>query len=137
MSSFREIELYSEQSLVIITAEEGPPQSEPDIVRAVAVDHTRISISWEPGLLKNGPILFYVLQIKEADRETHFTIKVYHHYSMLYSLLHFCSSLTLSFLSCLTLFLLLLFMSVLCLPFLIYFCSIFSSVRANILIGDA
>ncbi|XP_055298116.1 proto-oncogene tyrosine-protein kinase ROS isoform X4 [Sitodiplosis mosellana] len=31
LSSFREIELYSEQSLVIITAEEGPPQSEPDI----------------------------------------------------------------------------------------------------------
>lgn len=76
LSSFREIELYSEQSLVIITAEEGPPQSEPEIVRAVAVDHTRISISWEPGLLKNGPILFYVLQIKESQRDTYFTIKV-------------------------------------------------------------
>lgn len=78
LSSFREIELYSEQSLVIITAEEGPPQSQPDIVRAVAVDHTRVSISWEPGLLKNGPILFYVLQIKEADRDTYFAVKVYH-----------------------------------------------------------
>lgn len=76
LSSFREIELYSEQSLVIITAEEGPPQSEPDIVRAVAVDHTRISISWEPGLLKNGPILFYVLQINESKRDTYFAIKV-------------------------------------------------------------
>ncbi|XP_031627487.1 proto-oncogene tyrosine-protein kinase ROS-like isoform X2 [Contarinia nasturtii] len=75
LSSFREIELYSEQSLVIITAEEGPPQSEPDIVRAVAVDHTRISIAWEPGLLKNGPILFYVLQIKESHRDTYFAIK--------------------------------------------------------------
>lgn len=69
LSSFREIELYSEQSLVIITAEEGPPQSEPDIVRAVAVDHTRISISWEPGLLKNGPILVYPLQIKGTNSE--------------------------------------------------------------------
>lgn len=78
LSSFREIELYSEQSLVIITAEEGPPQSQPDIVRAVTVDHTRVSISWEPGLLKNGPILFYVLQIKEADRDTYFAVKVYH-----------------------------------------------------------
>lgn len=76
LSSFREIELYSEQSLVMITAEEGPPQSKPDIVRAVAVDHTRISISWEPGLLKNGPILFYVLKIKESDRDSNFTIKV-------------------------------------------------------------
>lgn len=72
LSSFREIELYSEQSLVIITAEEGPPQSEPDIVRAVAVDHTRISISWEPGLLKNGPILFYPLQIKGTNSEEKF-----------------------------------------------------------------
>lgn len=72
LSSFREIELYSEQSLVIITSEEGPPQSEPDIVRAVAVDHTRISISWEPGLLKNGPILFYALQIKGTNSEESF-----------------------------------------------------------------
>lgn len=70
LSTFREIELYSEQSLVIITAEEGPPQSEPNIVRAVAVDHTRISVSWEPGLLKNGPILFYVLEIKESKSNT-------------------------------------------------------------------
>lgn len=75
LSSFREIELYSEQSLVIITAEDGPPQSKP-IVRAVAVDHTRISISWEPGLLKNGPILFYVLQIKESDTDEPYAVKV-------------------------------------------------------------
>lgn len=76
LSSFREIELYSEQSLVIITAEEGTPQSEPSIVRAVAVDHTRISISWEPGLLKNGPILFYVLQIKEIKQDGYSAYKV-------------------------------------------------------------
>lgn len=76
LSVFREIELYSEQSLVIITAEEGPPQSEPSIVRAVAVDHARISISWEQGRLKNGPILFYVLQIKESDQEGYFAYKV-------------------------------------------------------------
>lgn len=62
---------------MIITAEEGAPQSEPDIVRAVAVDHTRISISWEPGLLKNGPILFYVLQVKESnDDEYQYKVQI-------------------------------------------------------------
>lgn len=61
---------------MIITAEEGSPQSEPSIVRAVAVDHTRISISWEPGLLKNGPILFYVLEIKDTDHAGYIAYKV-------------------------------------------------------------
>lgn len=76
LSAFREIELYSEQSLVIITGEQGSPQSEPTIVRAVAVDHTRISVSWEAGLLKNGPILFYVLEIKDTDNAGYIAYKV-------------------------------------------------------------
>lgn len=80
LSAFREIELYSEQSLVIITAEGGPPASEPAIVRAVAVDHARISISWEQGRLKNGPILFYVLTIKESNQNGYFTYKVHNEF---------------------------------------------------------
>lgn len=39
--------------------------SKPAIVRAVAIDHTRISVSWEPGPFPNGPLLSYVLQIKD------------------------------------------------------------------------
>ncbi|XP_055536181.1 proto-oncogene tyrosine-protein kinase ROS isoform X2 [Wyeomyia smithii] len=59
--------LISEQSVIILTSAQGPPKSEPKIVRAVAVDYSRISISWEPGPFPNGPILSYVLQIKDID----------------------------------------------------------------------
>ncbi|XP_058444154.1 protein sevenless isoform X2 [Malaya genurostris] len=59
--------LISEQSVIILTLAQGPPISEPKIVRAVAVDHSRISISWEPGPFPNGPVLSYVLQIKDLD----------------------------------------------------------------------
>lgn len=62
---------------MIITAEGGPPQSEPTIMRAVVVDHTRISISWEQGRLKNGPILFYVLRVKESNQDGFETVKVH------------------------------------------------------------
>ncbi|XP_053678090.1 proto-oncogene tyrosine-protein kinase ROS [Anopheles nili] len=57
--------LTSEQSVIISTLPSGVPTSEPTIVRAVAVDHSRISISWEPGPFPNGPVLSYVLQIKD------------------------------------------------------------------------
>ncbi|KFB37897.1 AGAP000015-PA-like protein [Anopheles sinensis] len=57
--------LTSEQSVIISTLPSGVPTSRPRIVRAVAVDHSRISISWEPGPFPNGPVLSYVLQIKE------------------------------------------------------------------------
>lgn len=49
LSSNHEKELFSEQSVIISTLPMGKPMSEPAIVRAVAIDHTRISISWEPG----------------------------------------------------------------------------------------
>lgn len=65
LSPNHEKELFSEQSVIISTLPEGTPLSEPAIVRAVAVDHTRISVSWEPGPFPNGPILSYVLQIKD------------------------------------------------------------------------
>ncbi|XP_035788952.1 protein sevenless-like isoform X2 [Anopheles albimanus] len=57
--------LASEQSVIISTLPAGVPTSKPTIVRAVAVDHSRISISWEPGPFPNGPVLSYVLQIKD------------------------------------------------------------------------
>ncbi|XP_050100949.1 protein sevenless isoform X2 [Anopheles aquasalis] len=57
--------LASEQSVIISTLPAGVPSSKPTIVRAVAVDHSRISISWEPGPFPNGPVLSYVLQIKD------------------------------------------------------------------------
>ncbi|XP_055602255.1 proto-oncogene tyrosine-protein kinase ROS isoform X2 [Uranotaenia lowii] len=67
LSSQHEEMLISEQSVIILTLPMGSPMSEPKIVRAVAVDHSRISISWEPGPFPNGPVLSYVLQIKDTD----------------------------------------------------------------------
>lgn len=75
-STNRETDIYSEPSLVIITSAQGAPLSEPIIVRAVAVDHTRISLSWESGLFPNGPILFYVLQITESNCNGYLALKV-------------------------------------------------------------
>ncbi|XP_025828950.1 proto-oncogene tyrosine-protein kinase ROS isoform X3 [Agrilus planipennis] len=57
--------IVSEQSVVISTLSAGVPTSAPVIVRAVTVDCTRISVSWEPGPFPNGPILSYVLRITE------------------------------------------------------------------------
>ncbi|XP_037919299.1 protein sevenless isoform X2 [Hermetia illucens] len=59
--------LISEQSVIITTLPQGPPKSKPLIVRAVAVDHTTISVSWEPGPFPNGPILSYSLRIKDLS----------------------------------------------------------------------
>lgn len=76
LSPNHEKELFSEQSVIISTLPMGVPFSEPAIVRAVAVDHTRISISWEPGPFPNGPILSYVLQIKDLTPDGYFGLKV-------------------------------------------------------------
>ncbi|XP_039452249.1 proto-oncogene tyrosine-protein kinase ROS isoform X4 [Culex pipiens pallens] len=67
--------LISEQSVIILTLAHGPPMSEPKIVRAVAVDYSRISISWEPGPFPNGPVLSYVLQIKDIDPSGYSALK--------------------------------------------------------------
>lgn len=77
LSSNTEMELFSEQSLIISTLAQGTPLSKPVIVRAVAVDHSRISISWGPGPFPNGPIIFYVLQIKDTKRDGYLALKVY------------------------------------------------------------
>jgi hypothetical protein len=57
--------IVSEPSVVISTLPSGVPSSAPTIVRATAVDSSRISVSWEPGPFPNGPVLSYVLQINE------------------------------------------------------------------------
>lgn len=69
--------IVSEQSVIISTTSAGVPLSKPAIVRAVAVDHTRISVSWEPGPFPNGPILSYVLQIKELAQNGYSALKVF------------------------------------------------------------
>lgn len=76
LSSNSEVELFSEQSLIISTLAKGSPLSKPIIVRAVAVDHTRISISWGPGPFPNGPILIYVLQIRDTNKDGYLALKV-------------------------------------------------------------
>jgi proto-oncogene tyrosine-protein kinase ROS len=57
--------IVSEPSVVISTLPDGVPASAPTIVRATAIDASRISVSWEPGPFPNGPVLSYVLQINE------------------------------------------------------------------------
>lgn len=68
--------LFSDQSIVINTLPQGPPQ-EPPIVRAIPVDHTRISVSWEPGANPNGPILSYKLQITDMAPDGYTALKVF------------------------------------------------------------
>ena len=67
--------IVSEPSVVISTLPSGVPSSAPTIVRATAVDSSRISVSWEPGPFPNGPVLSYVLQINEIP-EGHPALKV-------------------------------------------------------------
>lgn len=76
LSTDSELALFSEQSLIISTLAQGPPVSKPVIVRAIAVDHTRISISWGSGPFPNGPIVFYVLQIKDTNHDGYLALKV-------------------------------------------------------------
>lgn len=76
LSTENKLELLSNESLIIQTLSAGPPISTPVIIRAVAVDHTRISISWVSGPFSNGPIVFYVLQIKDVHRDGYLAVKV-------------------------------------------------------------
>lgn len=66
----------SEESVIISTLADGVPISKPIIKRCVAVDQTRISVSWQPGPFPNGPILSYVLQIKDLNPVGYSAIKV-------------------------------------------------------------
>jgi len=56
---------FSEPSVVIGTKAEGLPESAPQMVRAVAVDASHVSVSWLPGAFPRGPVLSYVLYLNE------------------------------------------------------------------------
>ncbi|XP_072155472.1 proto-oncogene tyrosine-protein kinase ROS isoform X1 [Bemisia tabaci] len=55
----------SAPSLVIGTMAAGVPSSPPIIVSAIANDATNISVSWQPGLFPNAPLLSYALEINQ------------------------------------------------------------------------
>ncbi|KAK5650142.1 hypothetical protein RI129_001171 [Pyrocoelia pectoralis] len=59
--------IVSAPSVVISTLPAGVPTSPPIIVRAVPIDSTHISISWEPGPFPHGPLLSYVLHITDSN----------------------------------------------------------------------
>lgn len=65
LASDREI-LTSEESSTVTTLPHGLPSSSPLNLQAVALDVNRISISWDPPLFPNGPLISYSLTIKEA-----------------------------------------------------------------------
>lgn len=75
--NYNDILIISQQSVIISTLPRGIPSSEPVIVRVVAVDHNRISVSWEAGPFPNGPILSYVLQIRDLAPFGYSAIKVF------------------------------------------------------------
>jgi hypothetical protein len=60
--------IVSEPSVVISTLPSGVPSTAPTILRATAIDSSRISVSWEPRAFPNGPVLSYVLQINELPQ---------------------------------------------------------------------
>ncbi|KFM82027.1 Proto-oncogene tyrosine-protein kinase ROS, partial [Stegodyphus mimosarum] len=57
--------LFSEESIVISTLPYGAPSTSPTITCLTAVSCTRVSVSWNPPPFANGPILSYVLYIRE------------------------------------------------------------------------
>lgn len=59
--------LTSEQSAAIQTLPSGLPSSPPTHLQGVALDANRISISWDPPLYPNGPLVSYSLTIQEAS----------------------------------------------------------------------
>ncbi|GIY65962.1 tyrosine-protein kinase receptor [Caerostris darwini] len=57
--------LFSEESIAISTLPYGVPSTPPIITCLTAVSCSRVSMSWDPPPLPNGPILSYVLYIYE------------------------------------------------------------------------
>lgn len=69
--------IYSEPSVVIITNEEGAPESAPIVEQIGAVDQTRIMVSWKSGVKGlNGPILSYRLKISDLTKSGYTAEKV-------------------------------------------------------------
>ncbi|XP_054720908.1 proto-oncogene tyrosine-protein kinase ROS-like [Uloborus diversus] len=59
--------LFSEESIVISTLPYGAPSTAPTITCLTAVSASRISVSFDPPTYPNGPILSYVLYIREES----------------------------------------------------------------------
>lgn len=59
--------LTSEESAPILTLPSGLPSSPPANIQAVVLDANRISITWDPPLYPNGPLVSYSLKIREAS----------------------------------------------------------------------
>ncbi|XP_041979738.1 proto-oncogene tyrosine-protein kinase ROS isoform X2 [Aricia agestis] len=62
--------MYSAPSVVISTSDSGKPSSAPAALRAVAIDSSRVAVSWEPGPFPNGPLLSYVLRLADTQPNT-------------------------------------------------------------------
>ncbi|OXU31361.1 hypothetical protein TSAR_014934 [Trichomalopsis sarcophagae] len=61
--------LFSQPSPAILTFPSGPPTSAPVILRALAIDHSRIYVNWKEGLFTNGPLFSYVLRLQQEGHE--------------------------------------------------------------------
>ncbi|XP_014223646.1 proto-oncogene tyrosine-protein kinase ROS [Trichogramma pretiosum] len=61
--------IFSRPSASILTAPSGPPSSAPRLVKALAVDHSRIYVHWRPGTYTSGPLYSYVLQLQQIRVE--------------------------------------------------------------------
>ncbi|XP_076304801.1 proto-oncogene tyrosine-protein kinase ROS-like isoform X1 [Tachypleus tridentatus] len=57
--------LFSEESVIISTLPYGVPSPSPLINTLTALGPTRIAVSWDPPLFPNGPIVSYVLYLRE------------------------------------------------------------------------
>ena len=58
--------LTSDASIDIQTLASGLPSSPPVHLQAVVLDANRISVTWDPPLYPNGPLVSYSLTIQEA-----------------------------------------------------------------------
>jgi hypothetical protein len=67
--------ILSQPSLPILTIAKGSPISAPIIIKASAIDHSRIYVSWKPGLFTNGQFFSYVLRLQQEGHEA-FQLKV-------------------------------------------------------------
>ena len=58
--------LTSDETSNVTTLPYGLPTSAPSDFKSVAVDGERITVTWDPPTLPNGPIVSYTLTIREA-----------------------------------------------------------------------
>lgn len=61
--------LMSEESAAILTMPSDFPSSPPTNLQVVPLDSNRISVSWEPPLYPNAPLVSYLLTIHQISSE--------------------------------------------------------------------